>query len=280
MWVTSMTKLEWLTASNTESMLEYLRGTASSRKLRLFACACCRRIWDLLDDSCQTAVEAAERYADGLGSTTELTALRRAAYVAAERLLPLPSIQHGYNQLEFFVLPKRWLPRFDAKAWKRDNDTSLDILLGDDADTIRTSLAGAWRFWSVINTVSEVWGKATTAGLGWCVIRTPEHAARARVGAPPDDVTDWYAALDGEREEQAGLLRHLIGNPFGPYPPPPFWSSTIVHLAEAVYAGDPFHEPLADGLEECGHSELAEHFRAEAIHPKGCWAVHVILGRA
>jgi hypothetical protein len=31
-------------------MLDFLHGHASARKLRLFATACCRRLWDLLPE--------------------------------------------------------------------------------------------------------------------------------------------------------------------------------------------------------------------------------------
>jgi hypothetical protein len=72
-----MTEDEWLACTDPAKMVEFLRNTATERKLRLFVCACCRTFWSFLTDlRSREAVEAAERYADGLIKRQEL---RRAA---------------------------------------------------------------------------------------------------------------------------------------------------------------------------------------------------------
>ena len=69
-----MTEVEWLTCAHPYRMQEHLRGKTKPRKMRLFACACCRIEWTKLDEEFRTAVEVAERFADGLASKTELKA--------------------------------------------------------------------------------------------------------------------------------------------------------------------------------------------------------------
>ena len=61
----AMTEADWLTCTDAEAMLLSLRGKATERKLRLYSCACCRRVWDRLSRSGRKAVETAERFADG-----------------------------------------------------------------------------------------------------------------------------------------------------------------------------------------------------------------------
>ena len=40
-----MTEVEWLACTEPKPMLDFLRGRASERKLRLFACGCVRQLW-------------------------------------------------------------------------------------------------------------------------------------------------------------------------------------------------------------------------------------------
>src|SRR5262249_39697754 len=66
-----MDEKQWLACANPAEMLEHLRerrfhvGKAGRRKLRLFGCACGRRIWGLLGEKERGWIEGGERLAAG-----------------------------------------------------------------------------------------------------------------------------------------------------------------------------------------------------------------------
>jgi hypothetical protein len=70
---------EWLSSRCPDHMLAILGEASLRRPEVLVACACCRSIWDLLDERGQAAVAAAEGWAEGLVSGGEAHRLRRLA---------------------------------------------------------------------------------------------------------------------------------------------------------------------------------------------------------
>jgi hypothetical protein len=94
-----VTEQEWLSSDDPGEMVPVFCGefrgvgllgwlgvgtrSASGRKRRLCVCACCRWAWETLPERGRTAVEVAERYADGQATRRELLAAREAASDAA-----------------------------------------------------------------------------------------------------------------------------------------------------------------------------------------------------
>jgi hypothetical protein len=80
-----MDEQQWLQGDSVWPMLEHLLavGNPSDRKLRLFLCACCRRIWHLLADKrFRIAVEVAERFSEGHAPRRRLRSARAKLSVA------------------------------------------------------------------------------------------------------------------------------------------------------------------------------------------------------
>jgi hypothetical protein len=70
-----MTEAEWLANQYPYSMVHFLIGKATERKLRLLAVACCRRIIHLVEDEqSRLAIEVFEQYADNQASEEQLRA--------------------------------------------------------------------------------------------------------------------------------------------------------------------------------------------------------------
>jgi hypothetical protein len=87
-----MTEAEWLRCASPAKMLKFLGKKASERKLRLFACGCCRSIWNLHGDEwSQPTVKMAERFADGSVSVGRMSGAQRRIYRIIRMPVPLPN---------------------------------------------------------------------------------------------------------------------------------------------------------------------------------------------
>jgi hypothetical protein len=242
-------------------MLDFLRGKASDRKLRLFAVACCRRTWSLLEedrkrmaahgrsrvevelarreaDLAWRAAEVAERYADGLTDLAELRAL-------------IPA------------------------------DDEMEGCYADGSDAARTARASAY-------------------AARWCAQYRSPHKYGLGARLLNALVGPWFGVSskpdhDREQSAQCRLLRDLFGDPSRPSFLDPAWlawrDGSVVKLTQAAYdeqllpSGelDPSRLAiLADALEEAGCSlkEVLDHLRGLGPHVRGCWAVDLLLGKS
>jgi hypothetical protein len=91
---------EWLSCGYPGTMLGRRLRTADARKLRLFLCACCRRVWNSFpDERCRAAVTAAESWADGKLSAGALAEHRSATEFVRARE------ERAYQEVRFDLTP-------------------------------------------------------------------------------------------------------------------------------------------------------------------------------
>ncbi len=134
-----MNEAEWLACAEPHPMLEFLGNRASARKLRLFACACCRRVGQLLGDGrARDALVTAERVADGLAGDSERSAARKAAQQAAQSRAvtnrpTVPKWERRVASAVYYALANPWetgyaVPRLAVEAlfWQAGGSSSPD----------------------------------------------------------------------------------------------------------------------------------------------------------
>jgi hypothetical protein len=248
-----MTEQDWLACTDPQKMLEFLRGKVSDRKLRLFACACCRRIWHHFEDKrSRRAVEVAERYADGHASDEELADAEDAAgdancdgMGAASAAVP-PASEDAYDAASALADPDYTLYDNFLDAVYHQWDASCgDYYTGKEKT-------------------------GSTAPRKPSVEREISRVAKARIEA--------------ERGAQAMLLRDIFGNPFRPVVLDPSWRKpNVTKLAKSVYDKRAFDRlpVLADALVKagCENADILHHCRQGREHVRGCWVVDVLLGK-
>ncbi|WP_232069866.1 hypothetical protein [Gemmata massiliana] len=100
--------------------------------------------------------------------------------------------------------------------------------------------------------------------------------------------TDWLGeqekAQAREQEIQCDLLRDIFGNPFRPVAFSASWrTDAVVSLARQMYESRDFGAMpiLADALQDagCDNDDILNHCRAPGEHVRGCWVVDLVLGK-
>jgi hypothetical protein len=241
-----MTEADWFACEDAGPLLQWLErnGKACERKLRLFACACCRRYWSFLEAPGQTAVSAAERAADGVCTEQELLSARQR--LEAE----LTSPDRPQN-LGCYLLWAAYDATFDAVAAE-----GLEVVKSSSDDTFQT------RFVELTDRVGLLVAAAMTGD-----------------GFPPE----WYRErvlqcsllrdLIGNPFHPRPTISALVLA---------WQDQTVVKLAQAISEGGLDRLPiLADALEEAGCSDAAilDHCRGPGPHVRGCWVVDLLLSK-
>jgi hypothetical protein len=151
-----VTEAEWLACTEPRRMLNWLKNKGSRRKQRLFACACCRRIWPLLTDQrSRNAVDVAERYAEGIASYEWLSSARDAA-LQPYKNSPIDTLSHAVAAAAFYATKGsvRLAARSAAAATASVNSAFREQ---DQADLLRcifghlffrAGFAEAWLTWN------------------------------------------------------------------------------------------------------------------------------------
>lgn len=247
-----MTEAEWLACTDPEPMLEFLRRKASDRKVRLFAVACCRRVWSSFEhEEFRDAVRKAELFADDLIDLDEMLRAR-------EKAIPIfVELHDGKDNGPGAALTASGFPSPPKSFMQRVADALDDPWWEDEFDK-GDPLAPA--------------------------LVTARHAARAAAHLQGQKAILDAPATIAECREQAALVRCVFGNPFCPRPVCGVWLTREVKaLADSIYAERAFDRMpiLADALEaaDCTNADLIEHCRSGQEHARGCWVVDLLLGK-
>jgi hypothetical protein len=241
-----MNEAQWLACDDPERMLQIVRDRASERKLRLFACACCRRIWHLLHPNSRRAIEVMERYVDGQASEGERVAAEGYAGVLVRNcndLVPADVRIEGAAAHGVFA--------------------ALGAVLGDEALGRRGRRTDPRKLAHTGAAYAAEHAREALAREAWKASgRVRREAAR----------------------EQGALLRDLLGNPFRPAAIDPHWKTAAVGaLARGIYEDRAFDRLpiLADALEEagCTSADILRHGREAEPHVRGCWVLDLLTGR-
>jgi hypothetical protein len=151
-------EVEWLTSVDPQAMLEHVMPWASERKLRLWACACCRRIWHLMKtDRARRSVETSERYADGQARMKELKAAAAASGVSAAELAAGLTAKRGRTRAPLLAA------HFAAKAAgnvRQESEAQADLL---------RDVFGDWYWTKRINPVWLTWNGGTVCSMAQAI---------------------------------------------------------------------------------------------------------------
>ncbi len=239
-----MTEAEWLSSGDPKRMSMYTCHHTTQRKIRLFVCACSRRIQDFANDEGRLALSVAENRADGLASD-ELVASWR---------------ENVRQSHECVVSDRRTL--YSAANRLQCALRAIEMCL---IEIYNTGAIG----------VSSVTA-ATTHCAGAMEIHWKLENRNRRIKG--------IEIRRREQTSQSHLLRDIYGNPFRPVTLDQSWlTSNVLALANGIYTEKAFDRMpiLADALQDagCDNEDILNHCRQPGVHVRGCWVLDLVLVR-
>jgi hypothetical protein len=282
-----MLEIEWNACQDPRHMLDFLVGKVSERKLRLFACACCRAIWQLLFQHERRAIDVAEQFADGVANEGQRKDAFEALLAAGGATCVSPLV-YSINFPSLGLLAA-------LLAIKTDAETIYCGGTGRCFDGACRSTDGIYRAVGVSRYAAEAAGfgvgakRPASGHLGriWSAVKRGIHRLKDGCIGFSDDLDVKKARREWQRQwrQQAGFLRDLWGPElFRSNLPidPSCLNRTVTQLADAIYQERAFARLpiLADALEDagCRQHEILSHCRQSGNHVRGCWVLDSIAG--
>jgi hypothetical protein len=220
--------------------------------LRLFACACCRHVWQLIPDvEFRDLIENAEQLGDGLVSWSDVDS-------------------------RYSALVRQGCPFDEAVA--------PDFVRA----TIKSTEPGSYAMQAVLLAVN---GHAEHAAEQTVMAVAVSHRSiSSRFSVQTGGFDGYFNRIRTIREAEKVVQATFCRDIFQPFRDSTIdgacraWhSGAMAKLAESIHAARAFDRlpVLADALEEagCTDAEILGHCRGPGPHVRGCWVVDLILGK-
>jgi hypothetical protein len=224
------------------------------RKLRLFACACCRSIWNVIPDTAKGKVEVAERFSDGKATEEELLRASENAGRISNRMR---------LKVDDAITKHR-----NARGETREQKRVIRERLGAEYSAACAASKSATR--NAHEAAQRVPSMVSYAAYCWELASASCHNA------------EMHRRVVGKYRE---LIHSIFQDIFNSVEINPEWltwqSGTVRKVAQFIYDEHHFQDIpiLADALEEAGCTDerILAHCRSKFTHYRGCFVVDAVL---
>jgi hypothetical protein len=237
-----MTESDWNRCNDPQKMLKFLREKEelSERKVRLFAVACCRRIWRLItDERSRNAVELVEQYADERATVQELNA----ALTGATEALRLADARDPNWSSDYWAAAAA-LAAGNVEAATRAADDSAYAMHATATESANNSAISIWAIECQAQgeLLRELFGNPFRHPV---LRRNWLRWSRGAVRRLAESVYEERSLPDGTLDR-----------------------TRLAVLADALEEAG------------CDNEEILSHCRSPSNHVRGCWLIDLLLAKA